>query len=76
MIHQPLGGTRGQATDIEIQAKEIMGMRTRMNEIMSKHTGQTADQIKLDTERDRFLSAHEAKEYGIVDEVIMPRKTI
>lgn len=74
MIHQPHGGARGQATDIEIQAKEIVQMRTKLNEILSKHTGQPVDKIKTDTERDRFLSASEAKEYGLVDEVIQFRK--
>jgi ATP-dependent Clp protease protease subunit len=74
MIHQPHGGARGQATDIEIQAKEIVQMRTKLNEILSKHTGQTVDKLKADTERDRFLSATEAKEYGLVDEVIAFRK--
>jgi ATP-dependent Clp protease protease subunit len=74
MIHQPHGGARGQATDIEIQAKEIVQMRTKLNEILSKHTGQSVDKIKTDTERDRFLSATEAKEYGLVDEVIQFRK--
>src|SRR5690606_9395807 len=73
MIHQPLAGVRGQASDIEIHAREIIQLRQRMNEILSKHTGQSVDQIKLDTERDRFLSAGEAVEYGIVDEVIHPR---
>ena len=76
MIHQPHGGARGQATDIEIQAKEILLMRAKLNEILAKHCGQTVDRIKSDTERDRFLSAPEAKEYGLVDEVIAPRKTI
>jgi ClpP class serine protease len=71
MIHQPHGGARGQATDIEIQAKEIVQMRTKLNEILSKHTGQTVDKLKADTERDRFLSATEAKEYGLVDEVVL-----
>lgn len=75
MIHQPLGGTRGQATDIEIQAREILALRGRMNDILSRHTGQSAEQIRLDTERDRYLSAAEAKEYGLIDEVIVPRKT-
>ena len=70
MIHQPLAGFRGQATDIEIHAREILNVRVRMNEIMAKHTGQTAAQVKKDTERDNFLSATEAKEYGIIDEVI------
>jgi ATP-dependent Clp protease protease subunit len=74
MIHQPLGGFRGQATDIEIHAKEILHLRHRMNEIMEKHTGQTVAKIKEDTERDRYLSASEAKEYGIIDDVIAPRK--
>ncbi|MDW8247541.1 MAG: ATP-dependent Clp protease proteolytic subunit [Sandaracinaceae bacterium] len=74
MIHQPHGGARGQATDIEIQAREIVLMRARLNEILSRHTGQPVEKIKMDTERDRFLSALEAKEYGIVDEVISPRK--
>lgn len=73
MIHQPLAGVRGQASDIEIHAREIIALRHRMNEILSKHTGQSVDQIKLDTERDRFLSAGEALEYGIIDEVIHPR---
>ena len=74
MIHQPLGGFRGQATDIEIHAKEILHLRQRMNEIMEKHTGQPQSKIKEDTERDRYLSAHDAKEYGIIDDVIAPRK--
>jgi len=74
MIHQPLGGYRGQATDIEIHAKEILALRARMNEIMAKHTGQSVERIKEDTERDRFLSAEEAKEYGLIDEVVAPRK--
>ncbi len=73
MIHQPLAGVRGQASDIEIHAKEIIALRGRMNEILSHHTGQPVDKIKDDTERDRFLSAVEAKEYGIIDEVIFPR---
>ncbi|GAB4202931.1 MAG: ATP-dependent Clp endopeptidase proteolytic subunit ClpP [Sandaracinaceae bacterium] len=74
MIHQPHGGARGQATDIEIQAREIVQMRSKLNEILSKHTGQPVEKIKADTERDRFLSAIEAKEYGLVDEVIQFRK--
>lgn len=73
MIHQPLGGTRGQASDIEIHAREILYIRERMNKIMEKHTGQTAQKIKEDTERDRYLSAEEAVAYGIVDSVILPR---
>ena len=70
MIHQPLGGFQGQATDIEIHAKEILKMRERLNEILVKHTGQQMDKIRIDTERDYFLSAQEAKEYGLIDEVI------
>ena len=74
MIHQPLAGVRGQATDIEIHAREIIQLRQRMNEILAAHTGQAVDKIKQDTERDRFMSAGEAKDYGIIDEVIAPRK--
>jgi ATP-dependent Clp protease protease subunit len=74
MIHQPHGGARGQATDIEIQAREIMQLRGKLNDILAKHTGKPVDTIKVDTERDRFLSAGEAKEYGLIDEVIVPRK--
>jgi ATP-dependent Clp protease, protease subunit len=73
MIHQPLGGFRGQATDIEIHAREILALRLRLNEIMAAHTGQSVDKIKDDTERDRYLSAADAKEYGILDDVILPR---
>jgi ATP-dependent Clp protease, protease subunit len=73
MIHQPLGGFRGQATDIEIHAREILTLRSRLNEIMAAHTGQNVDKIKDDTERDRYLSAPDAKEYGIIDDVIYPR---
>ncbi len=74
MIHQPLGGIRGQASDIEIHAREIIQIRTRMNAILAKHTGKDQDLIKEDTERDRYLSASEAKEYGIIDDVISARK--
>jgi ATP-dependent Clp protease, protease subunit len=74
MIHQPHGGARGQASDIEIQAKEILYLRQKINEILAKHTGQPELKIKEDTERDRFLAAPDAKEYGIVDDVIVPRK--
>ena len=73
MIHQPLGGTRGQASDIEIHAREIILLRQRMNQILSEHTGQKEAQIKSDTERDRYLSAEDAKTYGIIDDVISPR---
>jgi ATP-dependent Clp protease protease subunit len=75
MIHQPLGGFRGQATDIEIHAKEILRLREEINRIMATHTGQDPEKISLDTERDRFLSAAEALDYGLIDEVISPRAT-
>ena len=74
MIHQPMGGFRGQATDIEIHAKNILFLRHRLNEILAQHTGQSVDRIRDDTERDRFLSAVEAKDYGVIDHVITPRK--
>ena len=70
MIHQPMGGFQGQATDVEIHAKEILKMKDTLNKIMSKHTGQTLDKMEMDTERDYFMSGQEAKDYGIVDEVI------
>ncbi|MCA9581719.1 MAG: ATP-dependent Clp endopeptidase proteolytic subunit ClpP [Myxococcales bacterium] len=72
MIHQPLAGFSGQASDIEIHAKEILKMRAQMNEILAKHTGQTAEQIREDTERDRYLSSAEAVTYGLIDQVIKP----
>lgn len=74
LIHQPLGGVQGQATDIDIHAKEILRMREYLNEILSKHTGQPLDKIAGDTERDFFMSAQQAKEYGIIDEVFDVRK--
>jgi ATP-dependent Clp protease protease subunit len=74
MIHQPLGGFQGQATDIDIHAKEILKTRDRMNELMSKHTGHNIDKIKHDTERDYFLSADESKAYGLIDEVLVKKK--
>lgn len=70
LIHQPLGGAQGQATDIDIQAKEILRMREMLNDILVRHTGQTAEKITEDTDRDFFMSAAQAKEYGIIDEVI------
>lgn len=73
MIHQPLGGARGQSTDIQIQAKEILRMREIVNDILAKHTGQSTEKIMEDTERDNFMSAVEAKEYGIIDSVISTR---
>ena len=73
MIHQPSGGAQGQATDIEIQAKEILFLRERLNALLADHTGQTIDVIERDTERDRFMSAEQSVEYGLVDEVISSR---
>ncbi len=70
MLHQPMGGFQGQATDIEIHAKEILKMKDTLNGIISRHTAQPLEKIRTDTDRDFFMSAHEAKEYGIVDEVI------
>ncbi|HUW23005.1 MAG TPA: ATP-dependent Clp endopeptidase proteolytic subunit ClpP [bacterium] len=74
MIHQPLGGVQGQATDIGIQAKEIMRMKAKMNELLAKHTGQPLAKIEKDTDRDFFMEAEEAKAYGLVDAVIEQRK--
>jgi ATP-dependent Clp protease protease subunit len=71
MIHQPSGGFQGQATDISIQAEEIIKMRRRLDEILAKHTGQPVDKVHSDSERDYFMSAEEAKTYGLVDEVIV-----
>jgi len=75
MIHQPWGGVQGQAADIGIQAKEILKMRDRINEILAKHTGQKLDKIKKDTDRDYFMAADEAKTYGLIDEVIVSDKS-
>lgn len=74
LIHQPLGGVQGQATDIDIHAREILRMRESLNGILAKHTGQSIEKIARDTERDYFMSAQEAKEYGIIDEVFDGRK--
>tara|TARA_Y100001970_G_C14182791_1_gene830787 strand:- start:1274 stop:1909 length:636 start_codon:yes stop_codon:yes gene_type:complete len=73
MIHQPSGGSQGQASDIEIQAKEILFLRERMNSIMAEHTGRKAEEIAKDTERDHFMTAAEALEYGIIDKIQEPR---
>ena len=73
MIHQPSGGAQGQATDIEIQAKEILIIRQKLNELMAEHTGQPLEVIQQDTERDRFMNAEESKVYGLVDEVVSSR---
>jgi len=71
MIHQPSGGAQGTAADIEIQAKEILYLRAKMNELMAKHTGRTVEQIERDVDRDRFMSAEEAKAYGLIDNVVV-----
>ncbi|GAC1494974.1 MAG: hypothetical protein NVS2B14_08650 [Chamaesiphon sp.] len=78
MIHQPLGGAQGQATDIEIQAKEILYHKRRLNEFLAKHTGQPIERIEEDTERDFFMSAEAAKDYGLIDQVIdrRPKMTL
>jgi len=73
LIHQPMGGTRGQATDIKIQAEEILRMREHLNGILSKHTGQALERIATDTERDYYMSAEQAKTYGIIDQVVAKR---
>ena len=73
MIHQPSGGSQGQASDIEIQAKEILYLRHRLNSILAERTGQTIEQIAKDTDRDRFLSSEEAAEYGLIDKVLTSR---
>jgi len=76
MIHQPLGGYQGQATDIEIHAKETLTVRQKLNEIMAKHTGKTTSDIMQDTERDNFMSAQAAADYGLIDSVIAQRNAI
>jgi ATP-dependent Clp protease protease subunit len=73
LIHQPMGGTQGQATDIKIQAEEILRMREHLNGILAKHTGQPMDRIAADTERDYYMSAEQAKTYGIIDQVVAKR---
>lgn len=76
MIHQPLGGAQGQASDIAIHAKEILRIREEMNGILAEHTGKSPEQIKLDTERDHYLTSKEAAEYGLIDEVLTRNKTV
>jgi len=76
MIHQPMGGFQGQASDIEIHAKEILSLRAKLNEIMAKHTGQPVERIERDTDRDNFLSAQEAAEYGLIDKVLVSREGV
>ena len=76
MIHQPLGGFQGQATDIDIHAREILSARERLNSILVKHTGQSMEKIREDTERDHFLGAEQAQEYGLIDEVLLDRAAL
>ncbi len=76
LIHQPMGGARGQATDVNIQAREILKLRQRMNEILARHTGRDVEQIAQDTERDYYMSADEAREYGVVDRVVSNRDAV
>jgi len=71
MIHQPLGGARGQAVDIEIQAKEILFLKKSLNQLLAEHTGQTLEKIEVDTDRDFFMSPYEAQEYGLIDQVLV-----
>ncbi len=76
MIHQPSGGTQGTASDIEIQAREILYLRSKMNELLSRHTGQSVETIERDVDRDRFMSAEEARAYGIIDNVLVPQQSL
>jgi len=76
MIHQPLGGFQGQASDIDIHAREILKIREKLNQILAKHTGQSLETIEQDTDRDRFLGSNEAAEYGLVDQVLMDRGNV
>jgi ATP-dependent Clp protease protease subunit len=76
MMHQPSGGTQGTASDIEIQAREILYLRGKLNELYAKHTGKPLEQIEKDMDRDRFMSAEEAKDYGLIDHVISSVKQI
>ena len=75
MIHQPSGGAQGQATDIDIHAREILIIRQRLNELMAKHTGQSLETIERDTERDNFMNAEQSKNYGLVDQVLSRAST-
>jgi ATP-dependent Clp protease protease subunit len=76
MIHQPLGGFQGQASDIEIHAKEILYLKDKLNNILSTHTGQTIDKVSKDTDRDNFMSAKDAMDYGLIDKVISSRSDV
>jgi ATP-dependent Clp protease protease subunit len=73
MIHQPLGGARGQASDIEIQAREILYLKERLNQLLAQHTGQDVERIARDTDRDNFMSSEDAKAYGLIDQVLLKR---
>jgi len=75
MIHQPWGGVQGQAADISIQAREILRLRDRINQILAQHTGKKVEQVARDTDRDYYMSPEEAREYGLIDEVVRPRKS-
>lgn len=74
MIHQPLGGAQGQVSDLEIQTREFLGIKERINQLLAKHTGQTIEKISADTDRNFFMSADESKAYGLIDEVFRPKK--
>ena len=74
LLHQPMGGFQGQASDIDIQAREIIRLKKRLNEILAHHTGQSLEQVEIDTDRDYFMSADEARDYGVIDEVLQSRK--
>ena len=74
MIHQPMGGAQGQASDIKIQAEQIIKIRSKLNQILAARTGKSIDQIAFDTERDNFMTAEEALEYGIIDEIVPPKR--
>jgi ATP-dependent Clp protease protease subunit len=76
MIHQVLGGAEGQASDVEIRVKYMLKLKQRLNQIISKHTGKPVDQVEKDCDRDNFMSADEAKDYGLVDEVVQSRKEV
>ena len=76
MIHQPLGGFQGQATDIDIHAREILLVRERLNKILADHTGQSLEKIQSDTDRDNFLGAQQAKDYGLIDDILVSRAII
>jgi ATP-dependent Clp protease protease subunit len=76
MIHQPLGGFQGQATDIDIHAREILKARDRLNEILARHSGQTVEKVAQDTDRDNFMSAEDARNYGLIDAVLSKRESV